>query len=78
MSEYHVERCQGTGCANFVEVATPTTTTYGDSGLSPSTTYRYRVRAADLADNLSPYSTIATATTRAAAGHDATIGAQRI
>ena len=25
VSEYHVERCQGTGCTNFVEVATPTT-----------------------------------------------------
>ena len=32
---------------------------------SPATTYRYRVRAADAAGNLSPYSNVATATTPA-------------
>src|SRR5262249_36141342 len=38
-------------------------TTYNDTGLTPNTTYRYRVRAADGAGNLSPYSGIANATT---------------
>ena len=42
----------------------PGGTTFNDTGLAPSTAYRYRVRAADVAGNLSPYSTIATATTR--------------
>jgi hypothetical protein len=63
---YRVERCQGTGCTNFSQVASPTATSYSDTGLSPSTTYRYRVRAADAVGNLSAYSTVAEATTGAA------------
>jgi glucose/arabinose dehydrogenase/chitodextrinase len=63
---YRVERCQGTGCTNFAEVGTPTATNYTDSGLAPSTTYRYRVRAVDPSGNLSGYSAIAEATTAAA------------
>ena len=63
---YRVERCQGAGCTNFAQVAPPTGTTYSDTGLSPSTTYRYQVRAVDAAGNLSPYSVIATAITPAA------------
>ena len=63
---YRVERCQGQGCTNFAEVAAPTTTTYSDTGRSPSTIYRYQVRATDLAGNLSSYSPIATAITPAA------------
>jgi chitodextrinase len=60
-----VERCQGPGCTTFAEVAAPTATTYSDAGLSPSTTYRYRVRAVDPSDNRSGYSGIAEATTDA-------------
>ena len=41
---YRVERCQGAGCTNFAEIAAPTATSYSDTGLAPSTTYRYRVR----------------------------------
>jgi chitodextrinase len=62
---YQVERCQGAGCTNFAQVGTPTATTYGATGLAPSTTYRFRVRAVDAAGNLSTYSNIATATTPA-------------
>ena len=62
---YRVERCQGAGCTDFAQVGTPTGTTFNNTGLSPATTYRYRVRAADAAGNLSAYSTIATATTPA-------------
>ena len=53
---YRVERCQGAGCTNFVEVGQPTGTTFSDTGLTASTIYRYRVRAADAAGNLSGYS----------------------
>jgi fibronectin type 3 domain-containing protein len=60
---YRVERCQGAGCTNFAQVATPAATSYNDTDRLPSTTYRYRVRAADAAGNLSAYSSIATATT---------------
>jgi hypothetical protein len=63
---YRVERCIGQACTNFAEIATPTATSYSNTGLSPSTTYRYRVRAADAAGNLSSYSGIAEATTAAA------------
>jgi glucose/arabinose dehydrogenase/chitodextrinase len=63
---YRVERCQGAGCTNFAEVATPTATAYSDTGLAPSTTYRYRVRAIDASGNFSGYSAVAEATTAAA------------
>jgi chitodextrinase len=64
---YHVERCQGSGCSNFSEIGVAATAAYADGGLTAATTYRYRVRAADAAGNLSGYSTAATATTQAAA-----------
>lgn len=60
---YRVERCQGTACTNFTEVATPSITNYPDMGLIANTTYRYRVRAEDAALNLSGYSSIASAAT---------------
>lgn len=60
---YRVERCQGSDCTTFVQTATPTITSYADSGLSASTTYVYRARAADAAGNLSAYSMSASAAT---------------
>jgi hypothetical protein len=62
---YQIERCQGTGCANFSGTAAPagTGTTYTDTGLSSGTTYSYRVRATNSSGNLSGYSNTATATT---------------
>jgi glucose/arabinose dehydrogenase/PKD repeat protein len=70
IANYRVERCTGTDCTDFTEVAAPTTTSFNDTGRAPSTTYRYRVRAADLSGNLSDYSTIVSATT--VAGGDTT------
>ena len=46
---YKVERCSGSTCTNFVQIGTPTGTSYSDTGLSANTTYRYRVRATDAA-----------------------------
>jgi len=63
---YKVERCQGTGCSNFAQIATTTTTSYNDTGLTASTSYSYRVRATDAARNLSTYSSMAGVTTLAA------------
>src|SRR5206468_596426 len=60
---YRVERCQGAGCTNFVQVLTPTGTSVSDTGLCAGTSYSYRVRATDAAGNLSSYSNSATATT---------------
>ena len=59
VSRYRVERCQGSACANFAQmIASPTGTTYSDTGRLPNTWYRYRVRAQDAAGNLSLYSSI--------------------
>jgi chitodextrinase len=63
---YSVERCQGAGCTDFVQVATPSGTTYNDTLLQAATSYSYRVRATDAADNFSPYSSVQGATTLAA------------
>src|SRR6266704_1812025 len=63
ISQYLIERCQGSGCSNFAQVATSPTTTFNDTGLLAGTTYSYRVRATDAASNLSPYSNVASATT---------------
>ena len=63
---YRVERCQGAGCSIFTQVGTPAGTTFADSGLSPSTSYSYRVRAADPTGNLGPYGNTATVVTAAA------------
>jgi hypothetical protein len=56
---YMVERCQGAGCSNFVQIATPIATTLNDLGLLTSTSYSYRIRATDAAGNLSGYSATA-------------------
>ncbi len=63
---YMVERCSGTSCSNFAQVAAPTTTTFNDSGLAASTSYSYRVHATDAANNLSSFSGTATTSTMAA------------
>src|SRR5439155_8681906 len=67
---YRVERCVGAGCTSFAQLAAPTGTPPGprvsDSGVSPATSYSYRVRATDAAGNLSGYSNVASATTPAA------------
>jgi PKD repeat protein len=59
-----IERCQGTGCSNFVQIgmAPGTASALTDTGLARRTTYRYRVRARNVYGD-SPYSNIATART---------------
>ena len=56
MTGYRVERCQGAGCTKFAQVATPTGTSFSDTGLTARRRYRYRVRAVDAAGNLGAYS----------------------
>ncbi len=64
---FRIERCAGAGCTSFAEVLTvgPNAVSYSDTGRSPSTDYRYRVRAFNVGGN-SAYSNIANATTPAA------------
>ena len=66
MTNYLIERCDGAGCSNFAQIGTSATTTFSNTGLTASTSYSYRVRATDAANNLSGYSNIASATTSAA------------
>jgi fibronectin type 3 domain-containing protein len=63
---YQVERCQGVGCTTFALIASPTTTSYVDTGLTAGTSYSYRIRARDAVGNLSGDSSIATVTTATA------------
>ncbi|MBX4188393.1 MAG: fibronectin type III domain-containing protein, partial [Candidatus Doudnabacteria bacterium] len=63
---YKVERCQGSGCANFTQIATTVSPSYSNTGLISSTSYSYRVIAYDAASNNSPASNAASATTQTA------------
>ena len=78
MTGYLVERCQGAGCTSFAQIGTPTGTAFGDTGLSASTSYSYRVRAPDAAGNLSGVLEHDAARRRGGAGHDAADGAERL
>jgi hypothetical protein len=61
---FRIERCKGSKCTNFVQIVTvgPNVTSYANTGLSPNTAYRYRVRAYN-ASGPSAYSNIAGAAT---------------
>lgn len=64
---FTVERCTGASCTNFGQIASlgPNVTSYSNTGLAASTTYRYRVRAFN-GGGSSAFSNIAAATTQAA------------
>jgi fibronectin type 3 domain-containing protein len=66
VARYRVERCTGAACTTFAEIGTSTTVTYSDTSVVASTTYRYQVRAEDLAGLRGAYSNTASATTPAA------------
>ena len=63
---YDVYRALGSG--SFALAGSTASTTYADTGLTPSTTYRYQVRARDAAGNVSANSAIVSATTSAGSG----------
>jgi hypothetical protein len=62
---YKIERCQGSGCTSFGEIAQvgAGVTSYSNTGLLSSTQYGYRVRAFNASGN-SAYSSTARARTR--------------
>ncbi|WP_344481295.1 GH12 family glycosyl hydrolase domain-containing protein [Nonomuraea monospora] len=62
---YDVMRATGD---TFTRVGGGSATSFTDTGLSPSTTYRYRIRARDAAGNVSPDSAIVTLTTQPGGG----------
>lgn len=59
---YLVERRQGSS-GSFTQIGTTSGETYNSTGLSSRTSYGYRVRATDVAGNLSGCSNVASATT---------------
>ena len=61
---FRIERCKGSTCTNFAQIATvgANVTTFANTGLSKGTAYRYRVRAYN-ASGVSAYTNIAGATT---------------
>ncbi|GAB4435943.1 MAG: hypothetical protein OHK0015_27300 [Chloroflexi bacterium OHK40] len=65
---FKIERCQGSGCSSFAQIATvgANVTSYSNTGLSASTSYSYRVRAFNTGGD-SAYSNTASATTPAGA-----------
>ncbi|MFF4195882.1 cellulose binding domain-containing protein [Nonomuraea sp. NPDC001831] len=65
LAGYDILRATGD---TFTQVGTSATTSYTDTGLTPATTYRYRVRARDGAGNLSPESAAVTVTTQSGGG----------
>jgi endoglucanase len=62
VTNYQIERCQGSTCTNFAQVGTSTTTSFTNTGLTANTAYRYRVRATNSVGN-SAYSGIVNVTT---------------
>src|SRR5262249_22880968 len=66
VTNYLIERCQGSGCTAFVQIATTASIGFSDTGLTGATVSTYRVRASDAANNLSSYSNASSATTQAA------------
>jgi len=63
-SGFKIERCKNANCTNFVQVAQvgANVTTFGDTGLTKNSTYRYRVRSFNAGGN-SSYSNVATGKT---------------
>ena len=67
---YIIYRCLGSNCTPTTQIATSTTNSYSNTGLSASTTYTYRVSAYDAAGNVSSPSNSTSATTSSGGGGD--------
>ncbi|GFJ91987.1 endo-1,4-beta-xylanase [Phytohabitans rumicis] len=68
VSGYDIYRAPGASGGAFASVGTSTTTSFTNSGLTASTTYRYQVRARDAAGNTSAFSPAVTVTTTTGGG----------
>jgi chitodextrinase len=67
-SGYDILRAPGASGGTFSQVGTSSGTSFAGTGPSPSTTYRYQVRARDAAGNLSGVSNTVTVTTAPGTG----------
>jgi fibronectin type 3 domain-containing protein len=72
---YYIYRAVGASSAasSYTKIGTSSTNSYGDTGLTASTTYSYYVVAVDSAGNKSPVSATVSATTQAVATATATV-----
>jgi len=61
---YQILRAPGTSGGTFAQIGTSTTTSFVNTGLTASTSFRYQVRATDAAGNVSAVSNTVTATTQ--------------
>jgi endo-1,4-beta-xylanase len=61
---YQILRASGASGGTFSQVGTSTTTSFTNSGLTPSTAYRFQVRAVDAAGNVSAVSNTVPVTTQ--------------
>jgi endo-1,4-beta-xylanase len=68
VTSYQILRAPGASGGTFAQIGTSTTTSFVNSGLTASTTFRYQVRAVDAAGNASPVSNTLTAATAAGPG----------
>ena len=68
VARYEILRAPGATGGTFTQIGTSSTTTFGDSGLSAGTTYRYQVRARDAANNASGVSGTLTVQTSTSGG----------
>ena len=70
MTGYQILRAPGASGGTFAQVGTSTTTSFTNTGLTASTTFRYQVRAVDAAGNASAVSNTVTAVTKQGGGGD--------
>jgi len=67
VTAYRAEWYQGARCSNLVHFSTTVGTTFNGAGPTASTSYNYRVRPTDAAENVSTFSSKAKCTTHAGA-----------
>jgi cellulase/cellobiase CelA1 len=65
---YQILRAPGASGGTFAQVGTSTTTSFTNTGLTASSTFRYQVRAVDAAGNTSAVSNTVTAATQSGGG----------
>jgi YD repeat-containing protein len=68
LAGFSIEQCQGAGCTTFSQVAQVSSPSDQIAGLTPSTTYQFRVRSVDPAGDDSGYTNVVTVTTLPIAG----------
>jgi hypothetical protein len=61
---YEIERCSGASCSNFTFIASTAALSYSSTGLTPGTSYSFRVRAYDGVPTYGGYSPTSSASTQ--------------